>query len=530
MAKKLAVLTALIFLPQIAASVIINVPEDYPTIQEAVDNCASGDEIVVSPGIYEPVYVDSLFDVTFTGAGIIEPRKTVIDAHDSFVGFWVWYSEKIVIQGFEIRNCWESCLGLEFSKYITVRNNFLHDCNDTHGNGLSIRCCDDVTVNNNIIVDNFEIAAYVDPVPEPNRPSKNLEFINNTIGFIGGASGADGVTIAWSDSNLYYVNNISVFNSDFGLNYKFAVQTHSSIIKYNDHYGNNYGPWGDCIPTDTCIYVDPQFTGGTGAEAFFLQEDSPCIDAGDPTIFDPDGTRSDIGAFYYDQGQGIFRIALQQGELPSVVPASGGAYRIDIRAANMTSLTLEADIWTKAYGPGGIVINPLFIDINIPFEGFEQISLHPLVDIPAGAPPGEYRMAGFIGAFPASIADSSSFFFRKAASEKAAPGDLNTSITSYLEEPSVPSASSDATGLTFNLSPNPFNSSSTLSLNLNEITYIKLKIYDILGRTVDIIAEGYYPAGPQNINLSSSNLSNGIYFAVITAGGKNYSQKFAVVK
>ena len=33
-----------------------------------------------------------------------------------------------------------------------------------------------------------------------------------------------------------------------------------------------------------------------------LQPNSPCIDAGDPNSeLDPDGTRADMGAFYYDQ-------------------------------------------------------------------------------------------------------------------------------------------------------------------------------------------------------------------------------------
>ncbi len=34
---------------------------------------------------------------------------------------------------------------------------------------------------------------------------------------------------------------------------------------------------------------------------FHLQEGSPLIDAGDPSIRDPDGTVSDIGAFYFNQ-------------------------------------------------------------------------------------------------------------------------------------------------------------------------------------------------------------------------------------
>ncbi len=34
---------------------------------------------------------------------------------------------------------------------------------------------------------------------------------------------------------------------------------------------------------------------------FAYHSDSPCIDAGDPDEYDPDDTRSDIGAQYYSQ-------------------------------------------------------------------------------------------------------------------------------------------------------------------------------------------------------------------------------------
>jgi hypothetical protein len=40
----------------------------------------------------------------------------------------------------------------------------------------------------------------------------------------------------------------------------------------------------------------------TVSNDYHLTEDSPCIDAGDPSSpLDPDGTIADMGAFYYDQ-------------------------------------------------------------------------------------------------------------------------------------------------------------------------------------------------------------------------------------
>ncbi|MFH1011241.1 MAG: right-handed parallel beta-helix repeat-containing protein [bacterium] len=58
---------------------------------------------------------------------------------------------------------------------------------------------------------------------------------------------------------------------------------------------------GDSCDLYYNIFLDPMFVNAS-AEDFRLWTNSPCIDAGDPNLpLDPDGTVTDIGAFYYDQ-------------------------------------------------------------------------------------------------------------------------------------------------------------------------------------------------------------------------------------
>ncbi|RME49773.1 MAG: hypothetical protein D6795_11205, partial [Deltaproteobacteria bacterium] len=57
----------------------------------------------------------------------------------------------------------------------------------------------------------------------------------------------------------------------------------------------------DPTGTDGNISVDPRFVDTTGDDPLawdlHLSSDSPLIDAGDPALLDPDGSRSDIGAY-----------------------------------------------------------------------------------------------------------------------------------------------------------------------------------------------------------------------------------------
>jgi len=54
------------------------------------------------------------------------------------------------------------------------------------------------------------------------------------------------------------------------------------------------------LPGTGLIEADPLFSDQTLFDFTYLP-DSPCIDAGDPELFDPDGTGSDIGALPYYQ-------------------------------------------------------------------------------------------------------------------------------------------------------------------------------------------------------------------------------------
>jgi hypothetical protein len=74
---------------------------------------------------------------------------------------------------------------------------------------------------------------------------------------------------------------------------------------FNCFYGieDAYGSRGDLLEGD--IVEDPLFVGGNPPE-YYLQANSPCIDTGDPdSPRDPDGTRADMGCYFFDQENGM---------------------------------------------------------------------------------------------------------------------------------------------------------------------------------------------------------------------------------
>jgi Zinc carboxypeptidase/Secretion system C-terminal sorting domain/Carboxypeptidase regulatory-like domain len=60
--------------------------------------------------------------------------------------------------------------------------------------------------------------------------------------------------------------------------------------------------------------------------------------------------------------------------------------------------------------------------------------------------------------------------------------------------------------------PNPFNPSTTIKYQLPQSGNVSLKVYDVLGREVASLANGFKSAGSYTITFNSSSLPSGIYF------------------
>ena len=86
--------------------------------------------------------------------------------------------------------------------------------------------------------------------------------------------------------------------------------------------------------------------------------------------------------------------------------------------------------------------------------------------------------------------------------------------------------------LSFSLSsyPNPINHLTTLSFSLPQTQDVRLAVFDITGREVAVVTEGRHGAGEHRVAFDGTELSSGIYFAHLTAGTQQMTQKLLLVK
>jgi hypothetical protein len=79
--------------------------------------------------------------------------------------------------------------------------------------------------------------------------------------------------------------------------------------------------------------------------------------------------------------------------------------------------------------------------------------------------------------------------------------------------------------------PNPFNPSTIISFSVTEKSRIMLKVYDILGRVVDVLADGIMNTGIYKINFDGRKLASGIYiYSLSSDRGDLISKKMVFLK
>jgi tetratricopeptide (TPR) repeat protein len=78
--------------------------------------------------------------------------------------------------------------------------------------------------------------------------------------------------------------------------------------------------------------------------------------------------------------------------------------------------------------------------------------------------------------------------------------------------------------------PNPFNPATSISYELPKDSYVKVVIYDILGKEIQTLVAEQQNSGKYTVNFNASNLPSGMYFYTISAGSYTATKKMLLLK
>ena len=78
--------------------------------------------------------------------------------------------------------------------------------------------------------------------------------------------------------------------------------------------------------------------------------------------------------------------------------------------------------------------------------------------------------------------------------------------------------------------PNPFNPTTQMTLALHTQADVSVKVFNMAGQLVDVIAEGQMDRGSYSLTWDGTNVSSGVYFVKTEVGSVVQNQKIMLIK
>lgn len=350
----------------------IFVPQDYPTINEALDEAWDGATIVVAPGIYNEA-VNVYGEVSLISSG--GPEATIIDA----TGFEapamsLWFMDGGLIDGFTIRGGshlsglgWGGGITCDFS-FATIANCIITQNIAESGGGVAVINNSTLTFENCTIVGNSAGSAkwggngggaYINSAT---AVFENCTFDSN----IAADGGGGGVEINWQGNATFidctFVDNSAPTGSGG------AVQMLAVGTFMNCTFQSNTAVAGGAVSTfgtvnasfSDCVFENNAATGlsvvGGGA---FLAETGGTVSLSNCTFSDNQATTGGAAQFFFFNGNASINGCEFNANIAS---DSGGGLAIwGTTGATVTGTVFDGN--TSPAG-GGVFVN----SSTVPFE------------------------------------------------------------------------------------------------------------------------------------------------------------------
>jgi hypothetical protein len=338
------------------------------------------------------------------------------------------------------------------------------------------------------------------------------------------------------------------FDAEYSIDNKSSIEINYSLSEKNllDGSGN--------------IKNNPKFVAVYNNN-FNLRADSPCIDTGDPeSPQDPDSTRTDIGAFYYNMsahgGTGLFineimadntgSLAKNNGEFSDWIEIyNGGKTAVDIGGMYITDDYNNPNMWQiPSNKPDSTTIRPRQFLLLWADKAMNQGVLH--VDLKLSAA-GEQLALIKIDNEQIVFIDSVSFGPQKPDVSWGRDYDMastwrffNVATPGSTNDPLYPQDSNvvdliPARFFVHQNYPNPFNPATTIVYELPSTAHVTVDVFNLLGQRVAILVQeekqaGIYQINWQGVGDAGYRLSSGIYFLRVTAGAMVSTRKMMLIR
>ncbi len=213
---------------------------------------------------------------------------------------------------------------------------------------------------------------------------------------------------------------------------------------------------------------------------------------------------------------------------PLVIPNYGGWFNYTGTLDNRGFVPITTDVWTDVTLPNGSVYGPILRRDGLTIPTHSVISRQMSQLVPGVAPSGNYTYWLHTGRYPDLILAEDSFPFEKQGWVEGGQYQ-NWDITGWDEGDAL------AAGVPLEYAlrpayPNPFNPQTSLTFSLPEAGKVSLVVYDLQGREVARLVEGWVEAGVHQSVFDASNLSSGVYFARMHAADFTQIQKLLLLK
>jgi len=298
------------------------------------------------------------------------------------------------------------------------------------------------------------------------------------------------------------------------------VEWSSPIVTYCDVQGG----WSGLGNID----ADPLFVDPENGD-FHLQPNSPCIDTGDPELWDPDHSRSDMGALPY-----FFEVAVRinaDDPFPITVPPGYDAYGVRTVANNTTCRQPLKLVTVITDSLGDTLKYVSSREEELPREFFrENYGYFHVADY---APDGFYNYV-----LVASNAETGEIWHTSVTPFEVSQGEVvpvsgqgwfSRFGDEFDYDENVGLISSEI-AFGSRCYPNPFNISATISYQLPVSNYVKLEVYNLLGQKVAALVDERQEAGYKSVTWNASKVSSGVYFYKLTTGEFSKTQMMMLVK